>query len=270
MAITAPGFEPKVVAVTLERGKTATIDAKLEAAGGEKPAEPMPDPAGNNTAPPPATLTATGPLGEIMTKLRATHQISSLAGMKPVKIYGSGFAAIGGNIIKHENIFGVFSPIDGRFRVEYIERSDSSGRKIVAGFDGKTLWKTANGRPETVKPDDRFFENPMGALFYALTAPTVTLSERFSKPKDAKPYLSASDPVLGDFKIVFDPKSFQVTEISLKREVRPVFKYANYKPVEGVLFPFSIIGDGVVGAVTYNYSRIEPNAPFGGSYFSGR
>lgn len=272
VAITAPGFEPKVVAVTLERGKAATIDARLATSEAEKPADPKPDPGVEpGKVPPPVVNNASGPLGEVLRKIRTAHNVGAVAGMAPLKFYGAGAAALANLNIKYENIFGVLSPGNDYYRVEYVERGDSAAKKVAEGFDGQKIWKTGNGKPEETKPDDRFFDNPVGPLFYALTASSVTLNEKFSKPRDPKPYLSATDPLLGDFKIVFDPTTFQVVEISLKRSgIRPVFKYQNYRMVGRVPIPHTVVGDTPIGAVTYTYSRVEPNAPFAGSYFSGR
>jgi hypothetical protein len=267
VTITAPGYRPKQLSVPLEKGQTLAVDASLE-----KEEESAPDPGidpGNNTKVPPPQTGTPGALDTILSQIRQTHRVDLIARLpRPLKFYGSGLTEALSHTSTQESYFGVLGAANDHYRVEYVDQGVK--KKIIIGFGGgEPPWKLENTKEVKVEPDDRFFGNPVGPLFYVLMGKEITLSEKFSRPLVSQPYLSASDPYLGDFKILYDPKTFRIVEISLKRGgMRPVFKYQNWKSVEGIPMPHLFIEDVPIGNITWTYSRIEPNAPYGEAFFA--
>ncbi len=259
ISIKRPGdTEPTETKKTLERGKQHIFPIFLDSVPVKT----------NNTGTPPPVAANSGELGEVFQKIRAAHRIDGLQGMRAFRVSGTGEGTIA-NAKGTYNNYELIQHPDGRFR--YVYNDSTINKPVNAGFNGKEFWKTTGNKSETTTPDNRYSENPIGIYLYVFSQ-NLSFNDKFSKLNITTPYLQGKDTYMGDFKIFFNPNTFQITQIDIKKGgAKLVYFFKKYYSLQGVLIPDLITLEAYLlvkaGEFNYTFNRIEPNAALGTDYY---
>jgi hypothetical protein len=217
VTVTAEGYRPKVVLVTLEQGKT--VEVKIELERDEEEAI--------SNAPPP-TIGSSGSLQQVA----LAHNVVKLFQLPALQLVGSGQEKMDlvGTVDRYQQLVLVQHPATSRFRIEFTTKT----KAIKAGFDGKAVWKRDPRPVRDVTMGEMYQLNPTQMLWYILRR----LPEL--KPgKVEKGVLEVTDSNMKDARMLltFGPDSLiQRIQIFLGTEELS-FSFDKYLPYEGVPIP---------------------------------
>ena len=269
VTVAADGYRPKLLSVTLERGRAIPIDATLERAEAEKAPDPRIEP--GNAAPPPS---AGGSVSEAIQRVLQAHNAAGLFALPTFDLIGTRIALDSSDASGDgTSVLLVQNPAANKFRLEY-----KASRTVRAGYNGQSFWKIENGKPAVPTNGEMYTLNPCQMLWHLLRRfPKFVLDPAITKDKKGNFSIGGTDDKFPgvDFLIFITPDNLIESILTTQGTKSTLYQFSQYRKFGSVSLPCSVSftdlsGGKSHGSYMYAFERFQENAARGTeSYFSG-